>query len=382
MPRIALTNRMTPFRPFLIPVLAALAFAGCKKPASPGGAGGKPPGGGFAVQAVVIEARVQPVSEALSLVGSITANEMVEIKSETDGTLEEILFKEGESVKAGDLLLRLDDTKLAAAVNEAEANFKLAQTNYERNKQLLRDKLISQQEFDQAAALFQANQASLDLKRRELRDTKIVAPFKGVVGDRQVSPGQVIARNTTLTWLVDLDPVKVEVNVPERYLSQVALGQSVEFSVAAFSGQRFKGEVYFISPQLDSATRTALVKARIPNPGHKLKGGMFASLALNLQLRDAAIVIPEPALVSNGEMVYVFIVDDKGLAQMRPVKLGLRLVGRAEVLSGLQPGDKVVVEGVQKIFPGAPVKAASAEAGAVYESGQGLSKHGSEAVGK
>lgn len=357
---------MTLFRSLILCVVPALLLAGCKKPAAPAGGGGKPPGGGFAVQAVVIEARVQPVTESLSLVGTVTANEMVEIKSETDGTVEDILFSEGQNVKPGDLLLRLDDSKLAATVSEAEANFKLTSTTYERNKQLLRDKLISQQEYDQAAAQYQGSQASLDLKRRQLRDTKIVAPFKGVVGARQISPGQVISKNSTLTWLVDLDPVKVEVNIPERYLSQLAIGQTVDFSVAAFPSERFKGEVYFISPQLDAATRTALIKARIPNPGHKLKGGMFASLALNLQLREAAIVIPEPALVSNGEMDYVFIVDEKGTAQMRPLKLGLRLAGKAEVVSGLKPGDKVVVEGVQKIFPGAPVKAAPEAAAAPY----------------
>jgi membrane fusion protein (multidrug efflux system) len=231
---------------------------------------------------------------------------------------------------------------------------------------LFRDKLISQQEFDQIAAQFQANEAGLELKRRQLRDTQIRAPFNGIVGARQISPGQVIGKNVTLTWLVDLDPVKVEVNVPERYLSQVVLGQSMEFGVAAFPNDRFKGEVYFISPQLDSATRTALVKARIPNPGHKLKGGMFANLALTLRLRDSAIVVPEPALVSNGDTVTVFVVDDKGTAQVRPVKVGLRLAGKAELLSGVQAGDKVVVEGVQKLFPGASVKPAPPESAAPY----------------
>jgi len=318
------------------------------------------------VQAVVIEARSQAVSESLSLVGTVAANEMVEIKSETDGTLESILFSEGQQVKQGELLVKLDDSKFAAAVAEAEANFKLSLANHERSKQLFRDKLISQQEFDQIAAQFQANQASLDLKRRQLRDTQIRAPFGGVVGARQVSPGQVIGKNTTLTWLVDLDPVKVEVNVPERYLSQVAIGQSMEFGVAAYPKDRFKGELYFISPQLDAATRTALVKARIPNPDHKLKGGMFANLALTLRLRDSAIVVPEPALVNNGDEVTVFIVDEKGSAQVRPVKIGLRLAGKAEVLSGIQAGEKVVVEGVQKLFPGASVKPAPAEAAAPY----------------
>lgn len=351
---------------FYLPALfaAALAGAGCKKQSALGAAG-RPPGG-FAVQAVVIEARAQAVSESLSLVGTVAANEMVEIKSETDGTVEKILVTEGQQVNQGDLLVKLDESKFAAAVAEAEANFKLSLANHERSKQLFSDKLISQQEFDQIAAQFQANQAGLDLKRRQLRDTQIRAPFSGVVGARQISPGQVIGKNTTLTWLVDLDPVKVEVNVPERYLSQVALGQAMEFGVAAFPNDRFKGELYFISPQLDAATRTALVKARIPNPGHKLKGGMFANLALTLRLRDSAIVVPEPALVNNGDAVTVFVVDDKSMAQVRLVKIGLRLAGKAEVLSGVQAGDRVVVEGVQKLFPGALVKPAPAEAAAPY----------------
>jgi membrane fusion protein (multidrug efflux system) len=343
-------------------LLAGLVVSGCKKRA-PAGAGMGP---GMAVQAVVVEAKRQPVSETLSLVGTLAPNEMIEVKAETDGMLDKILFREGQTVEQGDLLVKLDETLLAAAVAQAEANFKLTETTFARNKQLFEDKLISQQEFDQAAAQFKVNEAALELKRREWRYTHVHAPFSGVVGARQVSPGQVIARNTTLTWLVDLDPVKVEVNVPERYLGQVAIGQSIKFGVAAFPNEQFKGEVYFISPQLDSATRTALIKARIPNPEHKLKGGMFAGLALTLVLRDSAVVVPEPALVSNGDAVSVFVVDEKSMAQVRPVKIGLRLAGKAEVLSGVQPGDKVVVEGVQKLFPGAAVKPAPAEAAAPY----------------
>lgn len=345
-------------------IVAALLASGCKKPATAAG-GGRPPGG-FAVQAVIIEARRQPVSETLSLVGTITANEMVELKSEIDGTVEEILFKEGQAVKQGELLVLLDESKFKAAAAEAEANFQLSKANHDRARQLFEGKLTSQQDFDQTAAIFQGNQASLDLKKRQLRDARIVAPFGGVMGSRQISPGQVIGKNTTLTWLVDLDPVKAEVNVPERYLSQIAVGQKMDFTVAAFPSEKFQGEVYFISPQLDAATRTALVKARIPNPKHRLKGGMFASLTLTLQLRDSAIVIPEPALMSNGDQVSVFVVDAKGLAQMRPVKIGLRLAGWAEVTSGLEAGDPVVVEGGQKLFPGAAVKAAPPEASAPY----------------
>ena len=357
------SNLVTHFRNhFWFALAVAVGCAGCKKSAPPAGAAQ----GGFAVQAVIIEAKVQPVSESLSLVGTIAANEMVEIKAEADGTIEEVPFQEGQQVKQGDLLVRLDESKWVAAMAEADASFKLSKANFDRARELHEGKLISLQEFDQIAAQYQANQATVDLRKRQLRDARVFAPFKGVMGARQISPGQVISKNTTLAWLVDLDPVKVEVDVPERYLSQLAIGQKIEFSVAAFPKDQFTGEIYFIAPQLNPATRTAMVKARIPNPDHKLKGGMFASLALTVQLRDQAIVIPEPALMSNGDAVSVFVVDDQGIARLRPVQIGLRLVGKAEVTSGLKSGEKVVVEGVQKLGPGTPVKAAPAEAAAAY----------------
>jgi multidrug efflux pump subunit AcrA (membrane-fusion protein) len=165
---------------------------------------------------------------------------------------------------------------------------------------------------------------------------------------------------------VDLDIVKVQVKVPEKYLRQLQIGRPLEFSVAAFPDEKFRGEVYFVSPQIDEKTRTALVKARIPNPQAKLRGGMFASLNLTLQLRDSAIVIPEPALMSNGDSYTVFVVDHKGTAQVRPIEVGERLAGKAEILKGLNAGEKVIVEGIQKLVPGSPVELAPKEAAAPY----------------
>ena len=342
---------------FPILLIAIAVLAGCKKDAP---AGGGPPGGAFAVQAIVVEARVQPVSESLLLVGTVAANEMVEVKSETDGTIEEILFTEGHRVKQGDLLIRLDDTKLAAAVAEAEANFKVSRANHERSKQLFQDKLISPQEFDQIAAQFQANQASLDLNKRQLKDTRIYAPFGGIVSSRQVSPGQVISKNTTLTWLVDLDPVKVEFNVPERYVGQLRVGQKIEVAVAAYPGRKFAGEVFFVAPFVEAATRTALVKARVPNPEAELKPGMFANLDLTLKLKEEAIVIPESSVLASGDRNIIYVLDAEDQAQIRPVKLGIRQAGLVEIVSGLKPGERVVAEGLQKVRPGAKVKATPA----------------------
>jgi membrane fusion protein, multidrug efflux system len=320
------------------------------------------------IQVVVVEAKQQPVAETLTLPATLTPNESVELKAETDGIVQEIKFTEGEHVDQGQLLLQLDETKFAAVVAEAEANLRLSKANFDRAKQLFQDKLISQQDYDQMASTFAVNQAGLELQRRQLKDARLVAPFSGILGARQISPGQVITRNTSLAFLVDLDTVKVEVKVPEKYLRQLQLGRPLEFAVAAFPGEKFRGELYFISPQIDEGTRTALVKARIPNAERKLRGGMFASVDLTLQLRDSAIVIPEPALMSNGDKFSVFVVDEKGIAQPRAIQVGYRLAGKAEILTGLNAGDKVVVEGLQKLRPGSAVKMAPPESAAPYVS--------------
>lgn len=342
-------------------VAAGLALTGCKKSGPAAGTpGGK--GAGFGIQVIAVPAVRQPVLESVSLVGSVVPNEMIEVKAETDGTVKEIRFREGERVAQGDLLVALDDTKAAAQLHEAEARLKLAQTSLARVEQLYKDRLISQAEYDAATSEAAEKAAVVEVKRRELRDTRVTAPFSGFTGARLISPGQVITKSLRLTGLVDLDTVKVEVEVPERYLSQLHVGQPVEFRVAAFPKDRFKGEIYFISPQLDTALRTALVKARIPNADGKLRGGMFANLDLGIQLRDSALVIPEPAIINNGDATFVFAITDTNTATMKPVQTGLRLAGKVEVLSGLVAGEKVVVEGVQKLRPGVPVTLAEGAA--------------------
>ena len=357
---------------------AAVPLTGCKKQEAAGGGGPA----AFAVQAVVVEAKRQPVSESLSLVGSVAANEWVELKSETDGTVQEIPFQEGQEVKKGDLLVHLDESKFAAALAEAEANFRLSQANYDRAKQLFRDKLISQQEFDQAAAQFQANQAGLDLKKRELKDTRIYAPFEGIMSSRQVSPGQVISKNTTLTWVVDLDPVKVEVSVPERFVGQLAVGQNIDLAVAAYPGRKFTGEVFFIAPFLDPTTRTALVKAKVANPKHELKPGMFANLDLTLKLKENAIVIPESAIIPSGDRTVVYVVDASDTAQIRAVKLGIRQAGLVEVVSGLESGERVVSEGIQKVRPGGKVRPVAGQTPQIEASKRESGKAGKPEGGK
>jgi membrane fusion protein (multidrug efflux system) len=334
--------------------LVVLFFvAGCSKKQAAGGPPTNPP-----TSVLAAEAKKQSVAETLSVVGTLTANESIEVKAETDGTVAEILFQEGQPVKKGDLLIRLDETKYAAALAEAEASLKLSSITYERNKELSREKLVSQQEYDQAAAQFQVNQATVELRKRQLADTRIFAPFAGLTGSRLVSPGQVIMKSTMLTWLVDLDTVKAEFNVPERFLRELKIGQALTFSVAAYPKESFRGEVYFLAPQIDPNNRTLLMKARVPNADRKLKPGMFANLELAFTLREDAVVIPESALMSVGERTSVYVISAEGTAQMRPVKVGLRMPNVIEITQGLQVGEKVIAEGVQKVRPGGAVKIA------------------------
>src|SRR5687767_6322856 len=161
----------------------------------------------MAPRVIAVAAKAQPVAEVLALVGSITANEMVDVRSEVDGVVQEILFKEGQTVKKGQELVRLDESKLAAAVAEGEANFQLSKANYDRAKGLFDSALISQQEFDQSRTSFESTRANLELNKRLLKDARIYAPFEGTVGARSISPGQVIRKESILTTIVDSDPV-------------------------------------------------------------------------------------------------------------------------------------------------------------------------------
>ena len=149
--------------------------------------------------------------------------------------------------------------------------------------------------------------------------------------------------------------------MPERFLGQLNVGQDIQVTVAAYPDDVFKGRVYFIDPRIEEQTRTALIKAKLPNPDGKLRHGMFANLDLIVSVRSEALVVPEEALIPKGEEVYVFIVDQENKAQMKPVKVGVRLAGKAEIMEGLSEGENVITEGFQKVGPGSPVSIKKSE---------------------
>jgi membrane fusion protein (multidrug efflux system) len=328
-----------------------LLLSGCGKPTASGGGGGD-----FPVSAVVAPVSVEELQEKIFLVGSLEAVEEIELVSEIDARVDAINFEEGEPVKKGTVLIQLDDRKLQAETSEMRARFNLAKANLERSETLLQRETISQQDYDQAEAEFDAAKALLQLAEERLEDATISAPFDGVMTERLVSLGQYTSRGQPLASLVVVDPLEVEFNVPERYIGQLGMDQEIEITVEAFPGELFTGNVIFISPRVDRNTRTVLVKARINNDDRRLKPGMFGNLELIFKARDAALVIPEAAISYNSDQASVVVMNAEGKAEFRQVEVGIRLAGKAEIIDGLADGERVVVEGFQKMRPGSTIQ--------------------------
>ncbi len=335
--------------PVYLVMIVGFTLAGCGKHSTGG------PPGGMVVQVVGFRAVEQPVEDRVAVVGTLTADEWVAIKSEIDGIIKAIGFEEGQRVKANEVLFRIDRSKLESSLAEAEANLKLAEATYQRYAALAQSRAVSQQEIDQARMTYEARRAALELMRQQLGDTDIIAPFPGTVGARLISLGQYVTKGQTLTSLIDDDTLKVEFHVPERFMSQLTTAKDVEVQVASYPNERFRGTVYFVDPQVDPTTRTVLVKARLANPDGKLRSGMFANLDVILQVHERAVVIPETALMLEGQTTSVFVVNAENLVEPRNVTTGVRLPDGVEIVTGLRPEETVITEGGQKVHPGAKV---------------------------
>jgi membrane fusion protein (multidrug efflux system) len=337
-------------RAIVLAGMAVLGFAcGCGKR----GGGGPPPSAAVPVRVATVAAVA--IEERLGAVATILADQSVEVRSEAEGTIARIAFEEGQAVTNGQLLAEIDATK-------AEAQLALAEANGRRGETLFAEKIVSRQEYDQLSAARDAARAQADLLRRQLRDARLVAPFAGTVGARDVSPGQLVSRATRLTTLVDADPARADFRVPERYAARLAPGQEVSFTTPAWPDAAFTGAVYFVAPEVDPDTRTLLVRARVPNTDGRLRPGMFVDLSLVIERRPAALVVPEEAVWHRDDRTFAWVVDDGNLARVRPVTLGVRRPGEVEVTRGLAAGERVIVEGLQKVRPDAPVTALPAEA--------------------
>lgn len=320
------------------------------------GPAGVPQGGppAFAMPVEVSAVVVGPVTDAVSAVGSLEANESVMIRPEILGRVTRVNFQEGQAVEKGRILIELESGELTAQLAQAEASVEIARLNYDRMKRLIANDNVSKQELDQAATNLKSSQANYTLFQERLSKTKIRSPFSGYLGTRRVSPGDYVQAGRDIVNLEDLTTLKSSFMVPEMFFSRLAVGQQVQVRVDAFPGHIFRGEVYSIDPRVEELSRTVRVRAKIPNPDVKLRPGMFANVSLVLGHVDNALLIPEEAIVPQQDKTFVFRLDDK-TARLTEVKLGARERGMVQALSGVQPQDVVVRAGHQKIRDGMAV---------------------------
>ncbi len=314
-------------------------------------------------------ARTGHVTVILEAIGTALANEAVTITSEVSGIIENIHFKEGETVEKGSVLVNLESgvqlaevEKGVAEVQMREAQLQNVKQLHQRAVQLLTTKNIPEARVEELVAELKAGEAAVQSEKAKLRVSRerltkrrIVAPFSGKLGIRRVSPGALIEPNDVIVTLDDVSVVKLDFQIPERNLSDIQVGQEINASTDAFLGRVFFGTVASVDTRVDSVTRAVGVRAYILNDDQALKPGMFLLVELGVEERMGAILIPEEAIVSDGTANYVYVVID-GSAIRRPIIIGERMPGEVEILDGVASGEAVIIGGVQKVRDGALVK--------------------------
>lgn len=321
-----------------------------------------------AVSVAVASATEQPWQSLLPAVGSLKALQGVDLSLEIAGTVQKVLFQSGQKVKAGQPLLQLDSEVESAQLETAEADLGLSQLDFGRGRQLVGSQAISKGEFDRLSAQLKKNQATVNQLKAALDKKRIVAPFSGTIGIRQVDVGDYLASGTVIATLQDLSSLYVDFYIPEQTVPRLAVAQAINVGVSAYPGQTFVGSISAINPKIEDSTRNVLVRATLANPDGKLLPGMFANLQVILPDVADGIVVPESAVTYTlyGNSMYVVTQkkgadgnlekDDKGqpvlIVERRFVETGERRDGLVLVTKGVQSGEQVVIAGQIKLDNG------------------------------
>lgn len=351
-----------PRRGLVAACLLSLVLVACnRKEAGPA----QGPGGGGDRPAVVSTQvlRMQPFADTLQALGTVRARESVTVTAAVSEKVEAVHFDSGQSVRAGAPLVTLTGQAERAALNEAVAAANEADRLYRRQSELAAQQLIARSQLDAQRATRDAARARVAQVRAQIADRVVRAPFAGVLGLRQVSPGSLVSPGTVITTLDDVSRVHVDFPMPETQLAQIGAGQAVEATAAAYPGRTFEGTVATVDARIDPATRAVTVRGEFANPERLLKPGMLLQVRVRRPERQA-LLVPEIAVVQAGSDSYVYRVTADGKAERADVKLGTRAGGQVEVLEGVKAGDRIVVDGVGKLRPGQKIQEGGANAGA------------------
>ncbi|MCW3083110.1 MAG: efflux transporter, family, subunit [Bacteroidetes bacterium] len=321
------------------------------------GASAKPAAGGAQKMppalVTVYVTNSQILENSLYSSGTILANEEVDLHPETAGKIISILFKEGSIVQKGQLLVKINDADLQAQLKKSSLNYDLSKQKEGRLKELLAIKGVSQEDYDVAANELQTITADMDYTRALIAKTEIRAPFDGTVGLKNVSEGSYVGPTDIIASMQQIDPVKVDFSVPEKYSSKIHLNDTVIVSIEG-TGEKHKGLVYAFDPKIDANTRALKVRALINNHDRKIFPGSFAQISTVLKT-EKSVVVPTMAVIPNLRGQSTFVVKD-GKANLTPITIGIRTDTTVEVLTGLNAGDTVVTSGIMTLKTGMQVK--------------------------
>jgi RND family efflux transporter MFP subunit len=330
------------------------------------GAGEAEPAAPPPPQVTVAAPLTETVTDWSEFTGRFVAAQRVEVRARTGGFLQTAHFNEGQMVRKGQVLFTLDPRPAQAALKSAEADAALARRAFERAEVLIKDQAISTQEYDQRKAALDIADAAVAARRLDVEFTRVTAPASGMVSDRKVDPGNVISGGSSaadvLTTIVAVDPIHFEFDASEaqllRYQRQaLKTGGKVLIKLQDENDFRWSGTVDFSDAVVDAASGSVRMRALVANPEGFLKPGMFGRARVEGSEPYAAMLIPETAVVSQGSAKVAMVVGADGTVQAKPVETGDVVDGLRVIRSGLAANDRVIVNGLQRAMPGAPVQA-------------------------
>ena len=302
----------------------------------------------------VAQVRGMALRDEVQAVGSLRSRRSVMLRPEVSGGVLALNFTDGAKVRQGQWLVQLDDQLPQAQIQQAKAELSIASANHQRNQELVAQGFISQRSLDESAANWQVAQAKLALAQATAARLRLVAPFAGVAGIANVHVGDYLKDGTDIVHIEDMESLLVDFRLPERYQSQIRRGQTVRISLDALPGAEYLATVQALDPLIDANGRSLAVRASLDNRAGTLRPGMFARIQVELGQRDNARMVPEAAIVPQGDsaLVWKFLPtagSQAGQVRRTPVHLGLRRDGLVEITQGLELGDSVVTAGQQRL---------------------------------
>ncbi|MBI2427383.1 MAG: efflux RND transporter periplasmic adaptor subunit [Ignavibacteriales bacterium] len=308
-------------------------------------------GGPVTVNGVILQP--QPLDNIVRSSGTVLASESVDLIAEAAGRIEKIYFTEGSHVKKNDLLVMINDDDLRAQLKKTELQIQLAVEQEKRQKQLYDISGISQEQYDIAVNQVNTLKADRDNLAAMIRKREIRAPFEGRIGLRYVSEGGYVSQTTRIASMQKIDLLKVDFSIPEKYSTQVAVGDIVQFS-SEETKMKFSGKLYAIEPKVDPTTRTLQLRALVDNKNERILPGSYVQIELRLKQIADALMVPTQAVIPvlKGQSVFV---KKNGVAVSVPVKTGIRTAASVQITEGLSAGDTIITTGLMQLRTGAPV---------------------------